>query len=299
MKKGFLVTNAIASFFAVVSIEWLIYDFIAYGMLRGKMLRIEPLAPADERLGTFIWLGLLVFLAFHIASFIAIASQFQLYKKASALRVIALILAIISCIFILDDIACLSDIGKEYSEGLEVEFEWTSLYLSSALHGIFFMVMIANLIEAFIRRRKIQTNQTAIKDEIIFTVVHSVGVLCGGIGLLGAFSAFIERRTHAILHITFPFLFVLTLIPYALVAGYWLFMKIREKPADWYDEKQFSDISKAGLFTLFATIPFMAFHYILNYGVAKGPIDVLWFPFYLYFVILVFSCTSLYFSWKD
>jgi len=299
MKKGFLITNGIAAFFAVIAIGWLIYDFIAYGMLREKMLRLEPLTPADERMGMFIWLGLLVFLAFHIASFIAIASQFHLYKKASALRVIALILAIISCIFILEDIACLSDIGKEYKEGLEVEFEWTSLYLSSAIHGIFFIVMVANLIEAFIRRRKIRTNQTAIKDEIIFTVVHCVGVLCGGIGLLGAFAAFLERRTHSILHITFPFLFVLTLIPYGLLAGYWLFMKLREKPADWYDEKQFSDISKAGLFTMFATIPFMAITYILNYSMDKGPITVLWFPFYLYFVILVFSCTSLYFSWKD
>jgi len=296
MKKGFIITNGAAAFFAVVSIGWLIYDFIAYGLLRSKMLRLEPLTPADERLGLFIWTGLLVFLLFHIVSFIAIANQFRFYKKATTLRILALLLAIVSCVFILDDIACLSDIGKEYAEGLEVEFEWRSLYFTSVLHGTFFIVMFANLIEAYKRKDKLKTNKPAVKDEIIFTVVHSVGVLSGGIGLLGAFGALIERRTHAILHITFPFLFVLTLIPYILLAAYWLVMKIREKPADWYDEKQFSDISRAGLVTMFATIPFLAILYIIFYGIAGGPMHVLWFPFYLYFVILVFSVASLYFN---
>lgn len=299
MRKGFLIANGLAAFFAIISIVWLTTDFVAYGILRTKMLALEPLTPADERLGMFIWFGVLVFLIFHILSFIAIATQFQAYKKASALRVIALILAIISCIFILDDIACLADIGKEYEEGLEVEFEWRSLYATSVLHGIFFLTMAANLIEAFIRRRHLDRDEGPIKDEVIFTVVHCVGVFCGGVGLIGAFAAFIERRAHALLHFTFPFLFVLTLIPYALLAGYWLFMKLKEKPADWYDEKQFTDISRAGLFTMFATIPFLAFNYILNYGTPKGPIDILWFPMYLYFVILIFSWTSLYFSWKD
>lgn len=299
MKKGFLISNAVAAFFAAVSTGWLVYDFIAYGVLRGKTLRLESLTPADERLGMFIWLGLLVFLIFHIISFIAIAGQFRFYRKATALRIIALLLAIVSCVFILDDIACLSDIGKEYAEGLEVEFEWRSLYFTSVLHGIFFIVMAANLIEAFKRKDKLKTNHPALKDEVIFTVVHGVGILCGGIGLFGAFAALVERRTHAILHITFPFLFILTLTPYALLVGYWLIMKLKEEPTVWYDEKQFSDISKAGLFTVVATVPFMAFHYIASYGVPNGPMHVLWFPFYLYFVIFVFSCSSLYYNRKD
>ena len=299
MKKGFVITNGIAVFFAVISIGWLIYDFIAYSMLRGKMLRLEPLTPLDEKLGIFIWLGVLVFLIFHMSSFVAIASQFRLFKNATALRVIALILAIISCVLILDDIACLSDIGKEYAEGFEVESEWRSLYSTSGFHGVFFITMAANLIEAFIRKRKMQTNQAAVKDEVIFIVVHCVGILSGGIGLLGTYGAYFEKKTHTILQHTFPFMFALTLIPYGLLAGYWLIMKLREKPADWYDEKQFSDISKAGLFTMFATIPFMALHYLLNYSSALGPIHILWFPFYLFFVIFIFSCISLYLYWKN
>jgi hypothetical protein len=299
MKNGFSIVNSLAAVLAVVSIGWLTFDFIVYDILRSKMLRLEPLTPADERLGMFIWIGLLVFLAFHILSFIAIATQFRRFRKASALRIIALILAIFSCIFILNDIGCLSDIGKEYAEGLEVEFEWKSLYASSVLHGIFFFTMLANLVEVFVSRKKERLNESVLKDEVVFTVVHCVGVFCGGAGLVGAFAVFIEKRAHAVLQFTFPFLFVLTLIPYALLSGYWLIMKLKDKPSDWYDEKQFQDISKAALLTMFATIPFLAFNYILNYGVPKGPIHILWFPLYLYFVIFVFSLSSLYFSWRQ
>jgi hypothetical protein len=299
MKKGFSIANGLAAVFAVVALGWLIFDFIIYDTLRSKMLHLEPLTSADERLGMFIWIGLLIFLVFHVLSFIAIATQFQRFQKASALRIIALILAIFSCIFILDDIACLSDIGKEYAEGLEVEFEWKSLYATSVLHGIFFFTMLANLIEVFVSRRKRRLNESVLRDEVVFTVVHCVGVFCGGAGLIGAFAAYIEQRAHALLRSTFPFLFILTLIPYALLSGYWLIMKLKEKPSDWYDEKQFQDIAKAGLLTMFATIPFLAFNYILNYGTPKGPIDILWFPMYLYFVIFVFSLSSLYFSWKQ
>ncbi|MBN2103773.1 hypothetical protein JW835_07010 [bacterium] len=299
MKKGFLITNITASFFAVVSIGWLIYDFIAYGILRGKMLQLEPLTSLDEKLGLFIWLGVLVFLIFHIVSFLAIASQFQFFKKAGALRVIALLLAIVSCIFILDDIACLSDIGKEYQEGLEVEFEWRSLYRSSALHGLFFLVMLANLIQALYRRTEVKPGEAAVHDVTIFTLVHAVGVLCSGIGLFGAFAALIVQRSHPLLHITFPFLFILSLIPYGLLAGYWLIMKVKEKPENWYDEKQFRDISRAALLTMFTTIPLMALIYILTYNAPKNPMDILWFPVYLYWVIFCFSLGSLYFNWNN
>jgi hypothetical protein len=272
------------------------YDFIAFGILRSKMQRGEPLIPMDDYLGAAVWIGLAVFLFFHIVSFIFIAIQFKDFKKASVLRIIALILGIASCIFILNDIACLSDIGKEYAEGLEVEFEWKSLYATNVLHGIFFLIMLATGIEALIHRRKQAVSKTAIKDEVLFTVVHSIGVICGAVGLLGAFAAFIENRAHPLLHYTFPFLFILTLTPYCVLAGYWLILKFKEKPAEWYDEKQFQDISRAGLVTTLLTIPFMALHYIVNYASPLGPIHILWFPFYLYFVNLIFSGSSLIFS---
>jgi hypothetical protein len=297
MRKGFFITNIISGFFTLISIFWLVYNFIIFRHLRIKMLHLEQITPSDERYAILIWIGLLVFLITHILAIIAIATQFHLFKRASLLRVATLIVAIVSCFFIINDIACLSDIGKEYTEGFEVETEWNWLYNSSLLHGLFFILMIANLIESFQLQRSSQSEISMIKDEVIFTLVHSAGVLCGGIGITTVFGIYAEKGSHPILHITFPYMFMLTLIPYMLLAGYWLIIKLKEKPADWYDEKQFRDISQAGLLTMFLTIPFLAVIYIMNYN-DPGPTTILWFPVYLYFVIFVFSAGSLFFSWK-
>lgn len=97
MKKGFLIANGIALFLAFVSIGWLVYDFFMFGFLRSKMRRMETLLPFDETLANYVWLGLLIFLVAHMASFVAIVVQFQRFRKASVLGVAALVLGVISC----------------------------------------------------------------------------------------------------------------------------------------------------------------------------------------------------------
>ena len=298
MKKGFLITNGLALFFAIVSIGWLVYDFVAYGILFPKIRRLEPLTATDVNLDRFIDYGLLIFLLFPIISFIAIASQFRYFRKASALRIIALILGIFSCLLLFGDIAGLSDVFNEYKKG-QVAGEWKLLYTIAVIRGVCFLAIIANLIEAFMQYRKIRIEENVIKDEVLFTLVHCVGVFCGIAGLFFSNVAFVFRLAHPLLYYTFPIIFVLTLIPYGLLAGYWLITKFREKPGEWSDEKQFQDSSKAGLLSMFVTVPFLAMIYIFNYNAPKGPIEILWFPFYLYFVMLVFSLASLYFSWRD
>ncbi len=299
MKKGFSIANGLALLFALISIAWLIYDFFAFGIVRSRMRLLQPISPADLTLANFIWLGLVVFLVSHIIGLVAIASQFHYFRKASVLRIVALILGIFSSVMLLADFACLTDIGNDYEKGRVAELEFRVLYRIAAIRGIAYFALIANLIEAFIQRRKIRTQEKVAKDEVILTLVHSVGVFCGIAGLFFAHAAFLIRITHPLLYFTFPFLFVLTLIPYFLLAGYWLFIKLKEKPAGWHDEKEFQDISKAGLVSMLATVPFLAIIYIFNYNGPKGPIDILWFPFYLYFVMLIFSLTSLYFSRMD
>jgi|WetSurSiteA1Bulk_404760.scaffolds.fasta_scaffold22470_3 hypothetical protein len=298
MKKGFLITNGLALFFAIVSIGWLIYDFIAYGILFPKIRRLEPLTATDVNLDRFIDYGLLIFLLFPIISFIAIASQFRYFRKASALRVIALILGMFSCLLLFADIAGLSDVFNEYEKG-NVAGEWKLLYVVAALRALCFLAIIGCLIEAFKQYRKIRTEDKVLKDEVLFTLVHCVGVFCGLAGLFFSNVAFIFRLAHPLLYYTFPIIFALTLIPYGLLAAYWLITLLNEKSGDLYDEKQFQDISKAGLLSTLITVPFLAMIYVVNYNVPRGPIEILWFPFYLYFVILIFSLTSLYFSWRD
>jgi hypothetical protein len=299
MKKGFLITNGLALFLSIVSIGWLVYDFIAFGLLHPNTQHLLPLTATDLRLSRFIHAGLIVFLASHIVGFMAVAAQFAYFRKASTLRIIALILGIFSCVMFLGDLACLSDIGNEYRRGGQAELEWGVLYRIAEIRCVCFLALIACLIEGFIARHKIRADDAVLKDEVLFTLIHSVGAFCGGAGLFFANAAFVMRILHPLLYFTFPILFVLTLIPYSFLAAYWLVLKLKERPTDWYDEKQFQDISKAGLISMFATVPYLAAIYILNYSMPKGPIQILWFPFYLYFVMLVFSLSSLYFSWKD
>ncbi len=299
MKKGFNILHGVTLFFSLASLGWLVFDFIAFHILRGKMQQGEALLQADHTLGYFIWIGLLVFIVMHILSFITIANQFQYFKKGTTLRIMALVLGIASCIFILSDIGSLSDIGKEYAEGLEVEREWQGLYFSSILHSLFYLIMLAAIAEGLILRRKNISGEIVLKDEVIFTIVHCIGMVCGAIGLLGSWGAAFAYHSMTTLKAVFPFFFVLSLIPYVFMAGYWLVMKLKEKPKEWYDEKQFRDISRAGLLSTLLTIPLLAILYIFNYSFMSGPVSVLWFPVYLYFTILIFSTGSFIFSRLD
>ena len=84
------------------------------------------------------------------------------------------------------------------------------------------------------------------------------------------------------------------LLPYALIVFYWLGMKRKVRPSDWYDEKQFRDISKAGLLTLLMSLPVIGVLYVMNIVAQDSPASVLWFPFYVHFVLVFFSGSVLY-----
>jgi len=86
-----------------------------------------------------------------------------------------------------------------------------------------------------------------------------------------------------------PF-YLLLLIPYILVVLYWLFLKRKQKIAEWYDEKQFQDILKASLITLLLSIPGLLVLLLIEI-----PHPVYWFLYYIFLVIFLFSSSSLYF----
>jgi len=78
------------------------------------------------------------------------------------------------------------------------------------------------------------------------------------------------------------------LIPYGVVVLYWLLMRIRARFGDWHDEKQLQDICKAGFVTLLLSIPGMASLFVIG-----GLNSVLWFPHFLFLILLLFSGTTL------
>ena len=91
---------------------------------------------------------------------------------------------------------------------------------------------------------------------------------------------------------------VILLLPYALIVGCWFLFKIKEKPRGWYDEKQFQDISRSSLVTLISSPIIMSLVYGLRFDRLEGILSVLWLPFYLFLLLLLFSLGNLYFSQK-
>jgi len=89
------------------------------------------------------------------------------------------------------------------------------------------------------------------------------------------------------------------LAPYCLLLAYWFWTNRKEKDGSWYDEKQFADLSKAGLVTLVLSLPCLAVLYYLDYQGVENVFSLLWFPFYVFFTLLLFSGSTLYFSTRS
>jgi hypothetical protein len=88
--------------------------------------------------------------------------------------------------------------------------------------------------------------------------------------------------------------FTIILIPNLLIFGYWIMQSNKEKKAGWQDEKQKSDIRKSAIVTLLFSITLMLLFFITNYGNIHGAASILWLPFYISVVLVVFSSVALY-----
>jgi hypothetical protein len=89
------------------------------------------------------------------------------------------------------------------------------------------------------------------------------------------------------------------LLPYAMIVAYWILLKIREKITEWYDEKQFQDVTKASFISLIVSMFILAvFFLIQNLYTRFALMNVIWFPLYFFITMLVFSSIVLYLNKK-
>ena len=121
-------------------------------------------------------------------------------------------------------------------------------------------------------------------SEALFTVTAAIGIICGVVGLVVTLT---WPGSVVDLH-----LWELIIMPFALVYLYWsLIMKVR-KTSEIVDEKQDLDMTRAGGVTISFLIPAMAVLFIMyQNGVLEG---LIWFPYFLFVNILVFSAATLY-----
>jgi hypothetical protein len=195
------------------------------------------------------------------------------------------------------DFALITDIVKEYKAGLPgIESEFAILYLSQLLHLIFYCLVIIFTIMNN-RKKKLPVRYDAevpVKDVAIFINVQYIGIFTGILGLailiaLSIFSPLWAIKKGIII------VCAVLVIPYVSIVVYWIIMKIRERVTEWYDEKQFQDVTKAGLISFISSVVMLALLFIIQNISIKFPLlNLIWFPLYFFIALLIFSGTIIY-----
>lgn len=300
MEKRLKISSIISLTLAIISAGWLIFNFVMYELLKPRIIGLEPLGKL-EQLSVFIWIGYWVFMLYHVSAFLTYVFHLQLFRRINAFKIILLISGIVSFLAIFGDWAILGDIGKEYKEGWDTSGEWIFLYIFLIINALFYILMFIFLFSNFRMMKLKKDIKPVLKDEMVFTVAQLVGILCGLLGLSWIFFNMIFNAGN-IMHIKVYGMLtcVLLLIPYVLIVSYWLLIKFREKIEDWYDEKQWKDVARAGFTTLLISILLMLFLFIATFSSLPGGVfGLLWFPFYLFTALLIFSASTLYFYNKS
>ena len=125
----------------------------------------------------------------------------------------------------------------------------------------------------------------------IFISTNITGIICSIVGLIATFTLpdiIIEKH-----------LMWLIIFPYVIFAIYWQIVRRVQKKKDICDEKQEYDMNKAATTTLGLTLMIMVAIFILcskELIVIQG---ILWFPYYFYTTIFLYSITTLFYYKKD
>jgi hypothetical protein len=200
-------------------------------------------------------------------------------------------------LMVFGDFALIGDIVKEYNAGLPgIESEFAVLYLSQLLHLLFYcLVIIFTIMNNRIKKLPARYDaEVPVKYEAIFINAQYIGIFTGLLGLAILIALSIFSPLWAIKKGIVTVCAVLV-IPYASIVAYWLVMKIRERVTEWYDEKQFQDVTKAGLISFISSIVILAILFVIQNILIKFPLlNLIWFPLYFFIALLIFSGTIIY-----
>lgn len=240
---------------------------------------------AAETVACFlIVLGLL-----HLWGITGLILQFRHFKSASILRAIAFVIGILSLFFLAVDVAMLSDIGKEYPLQIDVSGEWRIVFIGHSVHGLFAALLTVQSALGLTKASRSKKTEGAMKDEVLFLTVQQVGVISALLGLVCLFALSRAGIPQMYLEGLLFLSCIVVFIPYGLAAAFWLFTKRKEKITDWYDEKQFSDLSLGALISLIVTVLLAIIIYALASFKIMEVTAAFWFPFYLLITLLIFS----------
>jgi hypothetical protein len=293
MKKQARTLRFINTLLGFIVITALVFSLVVLLKLQPKMLAFNEITILEQNLLTVVGFGLLLLLVFDLLSTLQLVIYFKRVEKIKAFYLILLILGIISGLLVFSDVALLSDINRQYHNQLS-QPEWQLVYPFIIYQFVITLIFqYCHLTGKFL----VQQEEMITRDINIFLVVQVVGVVCGVLGLGLMSLGFLYSRAWTLTVHTIISMGVL-LFPYALAVGYWIFMKLKEKDRQWYDEKQSQDVGKSAFLTLVIVTFIMVALFFLHYFRLDGVIRMLWLPFYIFSTLFLFSLGNLYFSNK-
>jgi hypothetical protein len=206
---------------------------------------------------------------------------------------LALVMGILSTIFFLSDILGFREMVKEYHFNKDVESTRVWFILSFAIH-IGFYSTLATVFARIFSSTTTQENSTTASTEGLFVSMNVAGAISAAIGfavMLLQFDIKPLTRVQQKYLVLFESWFILA--PYVLIAATWLWHAYRR--GHLLDEKQRSDVNRAGVTTWLVSIPLMLVLFLIPYGDGTYPAATIWFPYYLFITLFVFSTSSLWF----
>ncbi|MBC8387743.1 MAG: hypothetical protein H8E13_06795 [Actinobacteria bacterium] len=299
MKRLLKISNNTTLVLCSISIAGLIFTNTFFLMLRNMIINMGDVESFMDKFSIPVAVVYFIFIFFHLSAMLTLILQLNFFKRDNFLRAFLFFTGITSLLMLFGDFALASDISKEYIFGLPGEFN--ILFFSQALHFIFYILIIVLLVLTRKSVRK-EGEEIVLKDDSIFINAQYIGILSGisGLILITIFS-FLYLTVYPLpswaVDAGIIVISLIAVIPYILIVLYWLIIKLREGISEWYDEKQYQDITRASLVTLIASIIVMAAIFVVQYFVSAFNImSEIWFPFYIFLVLLLFSASTLYFN---
>lgn len=277
-----------------LSVVALAFNLVIFSILYPQVTQLLAEKPSWETYGIVAAINIILIAFYQLLSVIALLAHVISQKRTSILVVAAIAIGIISGLMILGDITLLSDIGNEYEAGLQTRGEWWILFASYGLHILSLALGILSLTGNL--KQDARPEERVLKDEVLFLSLHTTGVICGCLGLIGVVSALLSHLSLWIMERIVVVFGLLILSPYLVTLSIWLFRRRLGDTAPGLDEKQFQDLAAAGLWALLVAIPVM----ILFFGMQLSALGQeswgpLWLPLLVFLALAVFSSTTM---WK-
>jgi len=296
LDKFTVINRKINIVLLIISFAGFAFTCTIYAMLHRLIAAGADISAFTGKISVYLGISIIFIFLFHISSIAVIVLELKAYNSDSLLRSFIFFLSVISTIMLFGDFALISDITKEYAAGLleGIYSEFLVLYTSQLLHLAFYIFVIILIAATGVKGIYGKKPLNVIKDEAIFIDVQYIGIMTSvcGIAILTALSLFTPLWA---IKKGIIILCIVLVLPYAAVVVYWLIIKIRERVTEWYDEKQFQDVTKAAFISLLSSVIILAAIFVIqNLCDGFAIINVVWFPYYFFLVLLLFSSIVLY-----